>query len=277
MPSFNSLGPPLTVTVVNPQRGVNIQGVTAGLYIDGDNILHGSGTATDFILNPGPSYGAGPFYLVFSSTAPGNHLPFISTAFSIDPFTGAFTADNITVINPIIGSITGNAATVTTNANMTGDVTSVGNVTAISSSVNLPGSPTTTTQATGDNSNKIATTSFVNNAISTGGLTEWVEVFGSTTMLVNKGYVANNSSQVVLTLPPTSVFGDKVRIAGKGAGGWKVAQNAGQIIHFGDKVTTLGTGGSIESENPFDIIELLCTTPNTNWTELSTQGNMLIT
>lgn len=40
-------------------------------------------------------------------------------------------ATNLTVFNPIVGSITGNAATVTTNANLTGDVTSVGNATTI--------------------------------------------------------------------------------------------------------------------------------------------------
>jgi hypothetical protein len=40
-------------------------------------------------------------------------------------------ATDITVTNAIAGSITGNAATVTTNANLTGVVTSVGNATAI--------------------------------------------------------------------------------------------------------------------------------------------------
>jgi uncharacterized protein (TIGR02145 family) len=38
---------------------------------------------------------------------------------------------NKTFTNPIVGSVTGNAATVTTNANLTGPITSVGNVTTI--------------------------------------------------------------------------------------------------------------------------------------------------
>ena len=42
---------------------------------------------------------------------------------------------DLQVTNAIAGSITGNAATVTTNANLTGDVTSVGNATAIASGV----------------------------------------------------------------------------------------------------------------------------------------------
>lgn len=40
-------------------------------------------------------------------------------------------ATDITVTNAIAGSITGNASTVTTNANLTGDVTSVGNATTL--------------------------------------------------------------------------------------------------------------------------------------------------
>lgn len=44
-------------------------------------------------------------------------------------FTGTVTASN-----PIVGSVTGNAATVTTNANLTGEVTSVGNATTVTNS-----------------------------------------------------------------------------------------------------------------------------------------------
>lgn len=49
--------------------------------------------------------------------------------------------------------------------NLTGPVTSVGNATSISPSINLPGSPTTTTATPGDDSTKIATTEFVTDAI----------------------------------------------------------------------------------------------------------------
>ena len=43
------------------------------------------------------------------------------------------TLGSLTVTNPITGSVTGNAATVTTNANLTGVVTSIGNATSIAS------------------------------------------------------------------------------------------------------------------------------------------------
>lgn len=67
----------------------------------------------------------------------------------------------ITLTGGVTGSSTSPVATtVITNANLTGDVTSVGNATTIKTDVTLPGSPTTTTQSPADNSTKIATTAF---------------------------------------------------------------------------------------------------------------------
>lgn len=135
-------------------------------------------------------------------------------------------------------------------------------------------STNTPTQAPGDNSTKLASTAYVDAAVAAGAT--WYEVTGPTAMVINRGYVANNSSQVVLTLPVTAAFGSKLRIVGKGAGGWRIAQNSGQVIHFGDKITTSGVSGYLESQNSFDAVELLCTTANTNWTELSAQGNIVV-
>ena len=60
--------------------------------------------------------------------------------------TSVGTLTNLTVTNPIEGSITGNAATVTTNANLTGIISSVGNATSISSQSGL-GSTLVTAQS----------------------------------------------------------------------------------------------------------------------------------
>ena len=46
---------------------------------------------------------------------------------------GAITTTNLTCTNAIAGSVTGNAATVTTNANLSGHITSVGNTTSLGS------------------------------------------------------------------------------------------------------------------------------------------------
>jgi hypothetical protein len=109
---------------------------------------------------------------------------------------------------------------------------------------------------------------------STNGIA-WTEVTGtSQAMAVDSGYIANNAGLVTLTLPATAAVGDRVRIAGKGAGGWKCAQNAGQTINFGNTATTVGTGGSIDSTNQYDALELLCITANTTWVTLSSVGNL---
>jgi hypothetical protein len=122
----------------------------------------------------------------------------------------------------------------------------------------------------------VAFTGDYNDLINPPNIITWNEVTASQTMFVNNGYVANNSSQVVLALPPFSNFGEKIRVVGKGAGGWKITQNAGQTIHFGSQNTTTGVTGYLESQSTFDAIELLCTTANTNWTELSAQGNIIV-
>lgn len=87
----------------------------------------------------------------------------------------------------------------------------------------------------------------------------WNEVTGTTqTAAINNGYVLNNAALVTLTLPSTASLGDIIAITGKGAGGWRLAQNANQIIHFGNVDTTTGTGGKIESTHRRDSLELVC-------------------
>lgn len=104
----------------------------------------------------------------------------------------------------------------------------------------------------------------------------FAEIVASQTALVNVGYVTNNSSLVTLTLSPLSSFGDRIRVIGKGAGGWMIAQGPGQVIHCGSQNTTVGIAGYIASQGTFDTLELLCTTANTNWTMLTISGNLTV-
>jgi hypothetical protein len=112
----------------------------------------------------------------------------------------------------------------------------------------------------------------------TGSGIGWTEVTGaSATMAADNGYVTNNAGLVTLTLPTTAAFGTVINIVGKGAGGWQVAQNAGQQIHIGASASTVGATGYIASTNQYDSIELLCTTANTTWTVLGgPQGNITV-
>lgn len=109
-----------------------------------------------------------------------------------------------------------------------------------------------------------------------GGIT-WNEETGtSATMAVDNGYIANNAALVTLTLPDTAAVGSVVRVTGKGAGGWKIAQNASEIIHFGTTDTTTGVGGSLASTETYDAVELVCIVADTEWVVLSSLGNITI-
>lgn len=117
---------------------------------------------------------------------------------------------------------------------------------------------------------------FVQLAASSGFTWNEVVVMGPTSMVANNGYVANNAGLVTLTLPVTAAFGTVIRVAGKGAGGWIISQNAGQTIHFGSSDTTPGVGGSLASTLQYDSVELLCTVADTEWTVLSVIGNLTV-
>lgn len=111
----------------------------------------------------------------------------------------------------------------------------------------------------------------------TGGGLAWTDVTGTTqAMAVNNGYTANNAGLVTLTLPATAAYGTIMAVVGKGAGGWKIAQNSGQAIHFGFVNTTTGTGGSLASTLQYDVVYLLCTVANTDFTVLQSIGNITV-
>lgn len=93
---------------------------------------------------------------------------------------------------------------------------------------------------------------------------------------INNSYVSNNASLVTTTLPATAVIGSVINIGGLGAGGWLLAQNATQLIHFGNSVTTTGTGGSLASTNAFDNITIQCVVANTTWVVIASQGNITV-
>lgn len=98
-----------------------------------------------------------------------------------------------------------------------------------------------------------------------GGMT-WSTVTGTTQSLVaSNGYVANNASQVVFTLPSTAAVGDTFQVVGLGAGGWRISQNSGQTIRLLTTVSTSGTGGYITSSNRYDSVTIMCTVENTNF------------
>ena len=112
----------------------------------------------------------------------------------------------------------------------------------------------------------------------TGGGIPWTEVvvMGPTAMAINNGYIANNAGLVSLLLPAVAALGSIIRVTGKGAGGWRVTQNAGQQIFVPGGSTTIGIGGSLSSTLTSDGLELVCITANTTWNVLSVMGNVTV-
>jgi hypothetical protein len=77
---------------------------------------------------------------------------------------------------------------------------------------------------------EVTATSYNCNGAPGAGIT-WVDVTTTSVQAQsNIGYLADNAAQVVITLPAAPSLGDLVQITGVGAGGWKIAQNAGQSI-----------------------------------------------
>lgn len=105
-----------------------------------------------------------------------------------------------------------------------------------------------------------------------GGIT-WNEVTGTTQLAAaDNGYIANNESRVTITLPSTIAVGKIIEVAGSGAGGWKISQNAGQKIVFGSVETTEGTTGYMESNSRYESVKLICITSNAVFSVLRATG-----
>ncbi len=105
----------------------------------------------------------------------------------------------------------------------------------------------------------------------------WTDVTGTSVALAaNNAYILDNAGLVTATLPATATVGNTFTIVGKGTGGWKVAQNASQLIHFGVSTTTTGAGGSLASSNTFDCIKIVCTVTNTTFTVYDCIGNITV-
>jgi len=102
-----------------------------------------------------------------------------------------------------------------------------------------------------------------------------VEVTGTTqAMAIRTRYIANNAGLVTFTLPDTAAVGDFVEVEGYGAGGWKIAQNAGENIIFLNVASTTGITGYVASRTRYDSVHLRCVVASTTWTVVNAVGEL---
>lgn len=98
----------------------------------------------------------------------------------------------------------------------------------------------------------------------------------SANLVTNQGAIANRGTLVTLTLPTVAKVGDTLEVVGSGAGGFLIAQNANQIIHFPSLATTTGAGGSLASTARYDCVKLRCIVANLEWAVTSSSGNIIV-
>lgn len=169
-------------------------------------------------------------------------------------------------VNNIVNTpylISGNGTYPTSNTILTGSGGATVNSIALTNGQlvigNTSGAPTAATLTAGSG---ISITNGAGSITidSTAGGRSWTTVATSTQALTSTGgYVClNGSTQIVFTLPTTAsaTVGDNILIKGFSSGGWRINQNASQIIWFIDSSTTAGTGGNIVSNNRYDTISL---------------------
>ena len=215
-------------------------------------ILSGTATANQILLS-GSSAAPAWSTATYPSTTTINQLLYSSAANTIS---GLATANN--------GSLVTNNSGVPSIQTLTAGQILIGTTGAAPKA-------TTLTAGAGISISSASGSITISSTASTGN---WVNQTSSITMTADTSYFANSGSLVTLTLPAVCAQGTEFTVAGLGAGGWKVAQAAGQFINFGNVVTTTGTGGSLESSNQYDVVYLVCTVANTQFSVLSSVGNL---
>lgn len=89
------------------------------------------------------------------------------------------------------------------------------------------------------------------------------------TVDLNTRYIPTNVALTTFQLPNLAQVGERVTIAGQGAGGWILLTGLGQTIQIADVGASAGT--SVASASRYDSIEIICVVENTTWITLSTQ------
>lgn len=103
----------------------------------------------------------------------------------------------------------------------------------------------------------------------------WNDVAGTTQAAVaNNGYIISNAAQTTVTIPATVAESATFGVQGKGAGGWILQANTGQIIHLGSSASS--SAGSLTSTNQWDSVQIVCVTANTTFSVTSVIGNLTV-
>jgi hypothetical protein len=121
--------------------------------------------------------------------------------------------------------------------------------------------------------------------ISGGIVTRWVAPGGGPvavngapqTLEAGKTYYADGAAEEQFYLSPLARAGDQFRVVGRGTGGWKINQRAGQTIRtaagFSTTATTTGAAGNLNA-NQWAAVSIECVNDGTDFILLADNGNL---
>ena len=237
-------------------------GVTNGLFTVvlnfGASVFNGSSCALEIAVR---GYGDTNAYIVLSPWQTLTSVPYavqslnasnaavLTTPLPVTNLTG-------TIPNSLLST---NVALLTNNVIFSGSVTAtnfsgsgygLSNVPATSLIGTIPDARLSTNVALQSNPNlnfagAVSATNFTgagHGLTNVPGAFFWVTVSNTSAQIQpNVGYiVTNNTAPVTLTLPSSPSAGDVYKVAGVGAGGWIIAQNANQMIAVGNLSAAIG-------------------------------------
>ena len=217
---------PGSVAATGTVTGSNLSGTNTG---DQTAVSGNAGSATLTAVTDDNATAA-TVYPTWVTTASGHQAQKASsTKLHFNPSTGILTATGFA--GNLTGNVSGNAATVTTNANLTGDVTSSGNVTAIAA-------------------NSIITTDIVNSNVTNAKL---AQMAANTIKGNNTGSTANaadlTAAQVNAILPVfTSALNGLTPASGGGIEKFLRADGTWQVPNSGLQALTAATAAITTTE-----------------------------
>ena len=219
-----------------PNGGISVD---AGIDTNGNGVLDSSEvTSTQYVCNGANGSNATSILVLVTAESAGSNCVYGGQSVNVGTDTNGnnvLDSSEITSTKYICNGATGQSGT--SGSNGINTLVSISPESAGSNCTN--GGQKICSGPDSNNNNildagEIVTTTYVCNGAtgSVGPGITWVNVTGTSVQAVsNTGYIANNAtSPVTITLPASPALGDIVEVTGSGAGGWKMAQNAGQSI-----------------------------------------------